>query len=380
MELNLKLVRRRRAGRRVPAHGQFVLGLKIVIDVDACIHNRSCIIPPFEYWVLLFINFLIKIPYINLTSALDVTSAQEMAANSLSVAVSSLTEIHRQVILMITTWVLISNVLLFRKGGLFLNREIYRIFWLAYIWIAGTDSNALRFSRSLRFGVIDFACRICVSFSNFILEFSDFHVSGYQQLCSEFFSTSAVAVQGINENYWLCVTTALFTNKAQMNKVLVQWLLVTCERFFISDCLCRSYLTWAPNSIAEADEVARCQYFQVHSTSLRRGKTTWTWLGRQPRVRHRQHAAWLGIRWLSSRQGLSGRLCTSMRLGAAWRLIAGGLCMVPALPGRPRCPVVMVTSTWRYMPLHDDSLHEITCYYMHVIACNYMLLHACNSL
>ena len=145
-------------------------------------------------------------------------------------------------------------------------------------------------------------------------------------------------------------------------------------------CLCRCCLAGAPNSIAEAYEVARCQYFQVHSTSLRRGKTTWTWLGRQPRVRHRQHAAWLGIRWLSSRQGLSGRLCTSMRLGAAWRLIAGGLCMVPALPGRPRCPVVMVTSTWRYMPLHDESLHEITRYYIHVIACNYMLLHACNSL
>ena len=33
-------------------------------------------------------------------------------------------------------------------------------------------------------------------------------------------------MQGINENYWLCVTTALFTNKAQMNKVLVQRLLV----------------------------------------------------------------------------------------------------------------------------------------------------------
>ena len=36
-------------------------------------------------------------------------------------------------------------------------------------------------------------------------------------------STSAVALQSINENYWLCV---LFTNKAQMNKVLVQQLLV----------------------------------------------------------------------------------------------------------------------------------------------------------
>ena len=50
-----------------------------------------------------FINFLIKIPYKNLTSALDVTSAQEMAANSLSVAVSSQTENHRQIILMIRT-------------------------------------------------------------------------------------------------------------------------------------------------------------------------------------------------------------------------------------------------------------------------------------
>ena len=128
---------------------------------------------------------------------------------------------------MILTWVLISNVLLFRKGGLFLNREIYQIFWLAYIWIAETDSNAVRFSRPQHFGVIDFACIICVSFSNFILEFSDFHVSGYLQLCSKVFSTSAVAVQGINENYWLCVTTALFTNKAQMNRVLVQRSLVS---------------------------------------------------------------------------------------------------------------------------------------------------------
>ena len=151
-------------------------------------------------------------------------------------------------------------------------------------------------------------------------------------------------------------------------------------------CLCRCCLAGAPNSIAEAYEVARCQYFQVHSTSLRRGKTTWTWLGRQPRVRHRQHAAWLGIRWLSSRQGLSGRLCTSMRLGAAWRLIAGGLCMVPALPGRPRCPVVMDV-TCHYMMIHWWWLHEVTCYYMHAIACNNVHehvitwpLHQCNCL
>ena len=105
------------------------------------------------------------------------------------------------------------------------------------------------------------------------------------------------------------------------------------------------------------------EYFRVHSTSLRRGKTTWTLLGRRPRVRHGQHAARLGIRWLSSRPGLSGRLCTSMRLGAAWRLIACGLCMVPALPGRPRCPRLLV--------------HDVTCHYM-MIHC--MKLHSCNSL
>jgi hypothetical protein len=50
-----------------------------------------------------FIDFLIKIEhYINLTLALDVASAQEIAAKSLSVVVSSLTYNPRQIALMIT--------------------------------------------------------------------------------------------------------------------------------------------------------------------------------------------------------------------------------------------------------------------------------------
>ena len=201
-----------------------------------------------------------------------------------------------------------------------------------------------------------------ISFSNFILEFSDFHVSGYQQLCSKFFSASAVAVQGINENYWLCVTTALFTNKAQMNKVLVQLLLVNMLAFLhfwkvsrlpLQVLSCMSSKFYCRSGWSE--------YFQVHSTSLRRGKTTWTLLGRRPLVRHGQHAARLGIRWLSSRPGLSGRLCTSMRLGAAWRLIAGSLCMVPVLPAWPRCPRLPVRDvTCHYMMIHYMKLHAIT--------------------
>jgi hypothetical protein len=66
--------------------------------------------PAFDCRVLLrkaetiqFIDFLIKNPYINLISALDVASAQEMAANSLTVAVSSLIDIPRYIVLMITT-------------------------------------------------------------------------------------------------------------------------------------------------------------------------------------------------------------------------------------------------------------------------------------
>ena len=128
----------------------------------------------------------------------------------------------------------------------------------------------------------------------------------------------------------------------------------------VRGCLCRCCLAWAPNSIAEADEVAQCQYFQVHSTLLRRGKTvtktTWTLLGRRPLVRHGQHAAGLGIRWLSSRQGLSWRLCTSMPLGAAWRLIAGGLCMVPARAAQ-WSPLLVHDVTCH---CHDDSLHQFT--------------------
>ena len=142
-------------------------------------------------------------------------------------------------------------------------------------------------------------------------------------------------------------------------------------------CLCRSCLAWAPNSIAEADEVARCQYFQVHSTSLRRGKTMWTRLGRRPRVRHGQHAARLGsadchhdLDWV----GDYVLACAWVLRGDDSRLPLHG----PGPPGPAALPTV--TSAWRYMPLHDDSLHEITCYYVDVIACNYMLLHACHSL
>ena len=89
---------------------------------------------------------------------------------------------------------------------------------------------------------------------------------------------------------------ALFTNKAQMNKVLVQRLLVNMWALLLFWNLCRCCLAWAPNSIAEADEVARCQYFHVHSTSLRHGKTTWTRLGRRPRVLHGHHhdRDWVG--------------------------------------------------------------------------------------
>ena len=72
---------------------------------------------------------------------------------------------------MVTTWILISNVFLFRKGGLGFNREIYPIVWLECNGIAAMDSNALRFPRPRRVGVIDCAYGICVSFSNFTLEF-----------------------------------------------------------------------------------------------------------------------------------------------------------------------------------------------------------------
>ena len=106
----------------------------------------------------------------------------------------------------------------------------------------------------------------------FILKFhsriSDFHVSGYQQLCSKFFLTSAVAVQGINENYWLCVTTALFTNKAQMNKVLVQLLLVNMLAFLhfwkVSRLPLQVLSCMSSNSIAEADEVNISKFIQLH--------------------------------------------------------------------------------------------------------------------
>jgi hypothetical protein len=74
---------------------------------------------------------------------------------------------------------------------------------------------------------------------------------------------------------------------------------------------------------------------------------------------------------------LSGQLCTSMCLGVTWQLMAAGLCMVPA-PGlpplaadRPCCQCIVV------MLLHNESLHEITCYYMHVIPCNRLLLKSC---
>jgi hypothetical protein len=100
------------------------------------------------------------------------------------------------------------------------------------------------------------------------------------------------------------------------------------------------------------------------NSSLRREKTMWTRLGQHAYSRaaateapclysididNTPHAALLPQDPLTIfTQELSGRLCTSMRLGAAWRLMASGLCMVPALPpaGRPRCPVVM--------PLHDE--------------------------
>ena len=178
---------------------------------------------------------------------------------------------------------------------------------------------------------------------------------------------------------------ALFTNKAQMNKVLVQRLLINMWALLhfwnvsrlplqvlsrmSSKFYCRSGWSGAmpifPSSFNFRVIETWKDYVDPAGAAATGATLTTQW---SCRIRHPLTII------------TSGRLCTSMRLGAAWRLIAGGLCMVPALPGQPRCPVVKVTSTWHYMPLHDDSLHEITCYYMHVIACNYMLLHACNSL
>jgi hypothetical protein len=70
----------------------------------------------------------------------------------------------------------------------------------------------------------------------------------------------------------------------------------------------------------------------------------WTRLGRGPRRHHASAwAAWtthrrirhaLTMMTIIRRLGLRGRLCTSMRLGAAWRLIAR-----MARAGRRRWPV-----------------------------------------
>ena len=76
------------------------------------------------------------------------------------------------------------------------------------------DLGVLESSISLQFSHAEFVFHSRIAFSIFLTFMYD--VSGYEQLCSEFFSTSAVAVQRINENYWLCVTTCILMSSLQI--------------------------------------------------------------------------------------------------------------------------------------------------------------------
>ena len=74
---------------------------------------------------------------------------------------------------------------------------------------------------------------------------------------------------------------------------------------------------------------------------------TWT---TRCQIRHPLTIITTGIEW-----------ATSMRLGAAWRFIAGGLCMVPALRAAQWSWLLVHDVTCHYMMIHYMKLHAITC-------------------
>ena len=103
---------------------------------------------------------------------------------------------------------------------------------------------------------------------------------------------------------------ALFTNKAQMNKVLVQWLLVNMWALLHF---------WNVSRLPLQVLSRMSSKFYCRSGSsfnfIETWKTTWTRMGRRRRVRHGQHAVGLDIRWQSSRVGDYVLACAWVRRG-----------------------------------------------------------------